>query len=68
VWHVVNDVTVGKEDYGGVGGQEDQDVPDTMQVGEPQTRPVGTEESRIIYEKKFTNKPELSCAKLRPVS
>jgi len=47
VWHVVDDVTVGKEDYGGVGGQEDQDVPDTMQVGEPETRPVGTEESII---------------------
>ena len=44
MWHMVDHITVGKEHDGGVGGQEDKDVPDPMQVGEPNTSPVGAEE------------------------
>ena len=41
---MVHDIAVGKEDDGAVGGEEDEDVPDTVKVGEANTCPVGTEE------------------------
>ena len=36
---VVLDLEVGEEDDGGVGGEEDEDVPGAVQVGEAHTRP-----------------------------
>ena len=42
---VVLDLEVGEEDDGGVGGQEDEDMPGTVQVREPNTRPEITEYS-----------------------
>ena len=47
VWPVINHVAVGKEDNGAVGGEEDEDVPDSVEVGEADTDPVGTEEPVI---------------------
>ena len=44
---MVHDIAVGKEDDGAVGGEEDEDVPDTVKVGEANTCPVGTEESVV---------------------
>ena len=41
---VVLDLEVCKEDDGGVGGEEDEDVPDTVEVGEAHPGPVGAEE------------------------
>ena len=43
---VVLYIKICKEDDSRVGGQEDGDVPHTVQVGEPYTGPVGTEESK----------------------
>ena len=40
---VVLDLKEGEEDDGGVGGEEDEDVPGTMEVGEAHGRPPGTE-------------------------
>ena len=42
---MVLDLEVGEEDDGGVGGQEDEDMPGTVQVREPNTRPEITEYS-----------------------
>jgi hypothetical protein len=42
---VVLDLEVGEQDDGGVGGQEDEDVPGAVQVGQPHTRPEITENS-----------------------
>ena len=36
---VVLDLEVGEEDDGGVGGEEDEDVPRPVQVGETHARP-----------------------------
>ena len=36
---VVLDVEVCEEDDAGVGGEEDEDVPEAVEVGEPQPRP-----------------------------
>ena len=47
VWHVIDHVTVGKEDNGAVGGQEDENMPDSVEVGEADAGPVGTEEPVI---------------------
>ena len=47
VWHVINHVAVGKEDNGAVGGEEDEDMPDSMEVREANRSPVGTEEPII---------------------
>ena len=47
MWHVVDDITVSEEDDGAVGGEEDEDVPDSVEVGEADTGPVGTEEPVI---------------------
>ena len=47
VWPVVDHVTVGEEYNRAVGGEEDEDVPDTVEVGEADTDPVGTEEPVI---------------------
>ena len=47
VWHMVNNITVGKQYNGGVGGKEDQNVPDTMQVREAHPSPVRAEEPVI---------------------
>ena len=44
VRHVIYNVTVGEEDNGTVGGEKDEDVPDSMKVGEADTGPVGAEE------------------------
>ena len=44
---MIHHVTVCKEDDGAVGGEEDEDMPDTVKVGETNTGPVGTEESVI---------------------
>ena len=39
LWPVVLDVEVGEEDDCGVGGQEDEDVPGTVEVREPHRHP-----------------------------
>ena len=44
---MIYNVAVGKQDDGAVGGEEDEDMPDTVKVGETNTGPVGTEESVI---------------------
>ena len=44
---MVHDIAVGKEDDGAVGGEEDEDVPDTVEVGEANPGPVGAEEPVI---------------------
>ena len=41
---MVHDIAVGKEDDGAVRGEEDEDVPDTVEVGEAHPGPVGAEE------------------------
>ena len=41
---VIDDIAVCEEDDGAVGGEEDEDVPDSVEVGEAHTGPVGTEE------------------------
>ena len=41
---MIHDVAVGEEDDAAVGGEEDEDVPDPVQVGEAHTSPVGAEE------------------------
>ena len=46
-WHVINHVAVGKEDNGAVGREEDEDVPDSVEVREANIGPVGTEEPVI---------------------
>ena len=45
---VVLDIKICKDDNSWVGGQEDSDVPHTMQVGEPYTGPVGAEKSEYL--------------------
>ena len=47
MWHVVDDITVSKEDDGAVGGEEDEDVPDPVEVGEADPGPVGAEEAVV---------------------
>ena len=47
VWHVINHVTVGKEYNGAVGGEEDEDMPNTVEVREAHSGPIGTEEPVI---------------------
>ena len=44
---MVNNITVGEQYNGGIGGEEDQNMPDPVQVGEAHTRPVGAEEPVI---------------------
>lgn len=44
---VVLDLEVGEEDDGGVGGEEDEDVPGAVQVGEAHTGPPGTKDSIV---------------------
>ena len=44
---MVHDIAVGKENDGAVGGEEDEDVPDTVEVGEAHPGPVGAEEPVI---------------------
>ena len=41
---VIDHVAIGEEDNRTVGGEKDEDVPDSMKVGEADTGPVGTEE------------------------
>lgn len=41
---MIHDIAVGEEDDAAVGGEEDEDVPDTVQVGETHPGPVGAEE------------------------
>jgi hypothetical protein len=48
---MVLDLKVCKEDNGRVGGQEDEDMPGTVQVGQSNTRPKITEYSRIKQRK-----------------
>ena len=48
VHYVVLDIKISKDDNSWVRGQEDSDVPHTMQVGEPYTRPVGAEQSEHL--------------------
>ena len=40
---MIHDVAVGEEDNAAVGGEEDKDVPDPVQVGEADPGPVGAE-------------------------
>ena len=47
MWHVVDDITVGEEHDGAVGGEEDEDVPHPVEVGEPDPGPVGAEEAVV---------------------
>ena len=47
VWPVVDHVTVGEEYNRAVGGEENEDVPDTVEVREAHASPVGTEEPVI---------------------
>ncbi len=42
---MVLDLEVGEENNGGVGGQEDEDVPGPVQVRQPNSRPEITEQS-----------------------
>ncbi len=42
---MVLDLEVGEENNGGVGGEEDKDVPGTVQVRQPNSRPEITEHS-----------------------
>jgi hypothetical protein len=42
---MVLDLEVGEENNGGVGGEEDEDVPGPVQVRQPDTRPEITEHS-----------------------
>ena len=41
---VIDHVAICEEDNRTVGGEKDEDVPDSMKVGEADTGPVGTEE------------------------
>lgn len=45
---MIDDIAVCEEDDGAVGGEEYENVPDSMQVGEAETSPVGAEEA-VIY-------------------
>ena len=45
--HVVLDLEVGEEDDGGVGGEEDEDVPGAVEVGESYAGPPGAEDPVI---------------------
>ena len=47
LWPVINDVAVSEENNGTVGGEEDEDVPDSVEVREAHIGPVGTEEPVI---------------------
>ena len=41
---MIHDIAVGEEDDAAVGGEEDEDVPDPVQVGEANPSPVRAEE------------------------
>ena len=45
--HMVDDITVGKKHNRSVRGEEDKNVPDSMQVREANAGPIGTEESKV---------------------
>ena len=46
-WHVVDDITVSKQDNWTVGWQEYENVPGSMKIGESYFCPIRTEESII---------------------
>ena len=44
VWHVINHIAIGEEDNRAIGGEEDEDMPDSVEVREADPGPIGTEE------------------------
>jgi len=58
---VVLDLEVCKEDDGGVGGEEDEDVPRPVQVGETHARPPGAKDS-IIHPAGDCHAPEYNAS------
>ena len=44
---MIYNVAVGKQDDGAVGGEEDEDMPDSVEIGEANACPIGTEEPVI---------------------
>ena len=61
---MIHDIAVGEEDDAAVGGEEDEDVPDPVQVGEADTGPVGAEEP-VMDQSHLTcldqSEPSITC-------